>query len=74
MTPGETNRLKLFGRLIDDQRAEIKHLRAALQEIASEGGHGWQADTAKLTLASHMYSGKWVRQTDDGTIVPGYKP
>jgi hypothetical protein len=75
MMPPEKSNIRVWA-LVDDQIAEINHLRAALLEIANDptGLSIGQSEIAKLTLASHMYSGKWVRQTDDGSIVPGYKP
>jgi hypothetical protein len=68
--------LKQKNDLICAQAAEIDHLRAALQEIANDptGLSIGQSEIAKLTLASYMSENGWVRQTDDGSIVPGYKP
>jgi hypothetical protein len=60
---------------IKTKTTEIAMLRAALQEIANDptGVSIAQSEIAKLTLASYMSENGWVRQTDDGSIVPGYK-
>jgi hypothetical protein len=73
--------LKEKNDLIGIQAVEIGHLRAALKEICDiytapycPPGQATVYGIASLAFASYMSSNRWLRQTDDGSIVPGYTP